>query len=77
MSHEDYKQINLGHNQEKLGHRQEKLGHEQIKSNHPYLKMIQNIVRPLKVRTKTAFLKNLGHVKFGLVTLHQALGNRA
>ena len=51
----------------------EKLGHEQIKSNHPYLKMIQNIVRPLKVRTKTAFLKSLGHVKFGLVTLHHFL----
>ena len=69
----------LGHNQEKLGHKEEKLGHTQEKLGHHNFKIIQNrklfgnkIVRPLKVRTKTAFKKKLGHVKFGLVTIHRS-----
>ena len=75
-----YKDLNLGHDQEKLGHKQKKLGHHIFEKKYKTenclatkMKFGKKIVRPLKVRTKTAFKKNLGHAKFGLVTLHRNL----
>ena len=66
-------QLKLGHNQEKFGHKQKKLGHHNLQMTQGKEKFGKKIVRPQKVRTKTGFFKNLGHVKFGLVTLHQLI----